>query len=286
MTLAAWFLRQSLVLDWKLLQFPAWTIPRKLAFIARKYQLIALHMVRPFEFGQSSTRLGDETIFYDSRFGLAGYQSMLTRPGAMLKTAFLGSIETVIDCGANVGFFTKMITHLAPDARVYAIEPIPVIFDALRRNTASRPNVRVFQIAISDRRGHARMSFDSAFSAISHLSQSGNVEVTTTTLDDFTAEHQIGTVDLLKIDTETFEAHVLRGAAATLARTRYLLIEVTIEGNRNYSISSLMALLNSSEFDFQLVAFRNHADRGEGGIPIMDCLLVNQVLSRTSPVSP
>jgi len=105
------------------------------------------------------------------------------------------------------------------------------------------------------------------------------VEVPAMTLDSFAAQQGIGPVDLLKIDTESYEAHVLRGASSVLARTKYLLIEITIEGNQNYTISSLMGLLHGNGYDFQIVAFRNYADVGEGTIPVMDCLMVNRAYS-------
>jgi len=60
------------------------------------------------------------------------------------------------------------------------------------------------------------------------------------------------------------------------------LIEVTIEGNTNYTMSSLCGLLSSSTFDFQLVAFRNFADKGEGEAPILDCFFENIALTRSS----
>src|SRR5262249_23136268 len=158
------------------------------------------------------------------------------------------------------GFFSKMIMQLAPQAHVYAIEPVPAIYECLQRNMASSPNVQVFQAAISDRAGRVRMAFDSNDSAISHITEEDGVEVPAMTLDDFASQQGIGDVDLLKIDTETFEAHVLRGARSVLARTKYLLIEITFEGNQNYTISSLMSLLQGDGYDFQLAAFRNYAD--------------------------
>ena len=73
------------------------------------------------------------------------------------------------------------------------------------------------------------------------------------TLDDFATQQGIGDVDLLKVDTESFEAHqYLRGARSVLARTKYLLIEITFEGNQNYTISSLMSLLQSDGYDLRL----------------------------------
>jgi FkbM family methyltransferase len=275
---ALWLAKQSVGLDRRLLGFSAWPMSTRLSFIAKKYQVIGRHLVRPFDFGRSHTSWRGETIYYDSAFGLSGYQSMLTRPVNLFRTAGIADFKTVIDCGANVGFFSKMIMQIAPEARVYAIEPVPAIFESLKRNLAMYPNVTVFQTAISDTGGRLKMAFNGADSAISHVTDAGDIEVPATTLDSFISENGIGDIDLLKIDTETFEAHVLRGATAALARTKYLLIEITIEGNANYTISSLMSLLQAPSYDFQLAAFRNYADRGEGRMPIMDCLMVNQAL--------
>jgi FkbM family methyltransferase len=248
--------------------------------VARKYQLLGRHRSRPFKLGESSVTWSGQTIYYDSPLGLTGYQSMLTRHANLLRIGGVGELGTVIDCGANVGFFSMMITQLSPHARVYAIEPVPAIFECLKRNLASSPNVEVFQLAVSDRSGPVRMAYDSAAAAGSHVTEDGGVEVKAMTLDEFAAQQRIGEVDLLKVDTETFEAHVLRGARDVLARTRHLLIEITIEANQNYTISSLMSLLNGPGFDYQLVAFRNYGDVAEGRMPIMDCLMVNRALAR------
>jgi FkbM family methyltransferase len=256
---------------------------KRYGFIIKKYAVLGQLLIgkllwRPFRLGKSSTRWAGERIYYDSPFGLAGYQSMLTRPVNLFRVAGVKDFGVVIDCGANVGFFSKMILQLAPQAHIYAIEPVPTTFECLQGNMASSPNVLVFQTAILDHAGRVHMAFDSNDSAISHVTEEGNVEVPAMTLDDFATEQGIDDVDLLKIDTETFEAHVLRGARSVLARTKYLLIEVTFEGNQNYTISSLMGLLQGDGYDFQLAAFRNYADVGEGPMPIMDCLMVNRAL--------
>jgi FkbM family methyltransferase len=281
-TSALWLARQSLALDRRTLRITPWPVGKRIRFIAKKYALLGQLMMgkllwRPFRLGKSSTRWAGERIYYDSRFGLAGYQRMLTTPVNLFRVAGVKDFGVVIDCGANVGFFSKMILQLAPKAHIYAIEPVPTTFECLQRNMASSPNVQVFQMAILDHAGSVRMAFDSNNSAISQVSEEGDVEVPAMTLDGLAIQQGIGDVDLLKIDTESFEAHVLRGARSVLARTKYLLIEITFEDNQNYTISSLMGLLKGDGYDFQLAAFRNYADVGEGPMPIMDCLMVNRL---------
>lgn len=271
-----WLARRSVQLDLRTLRFSAWPLRKRLAFVAKKYE--ALGRRRSFRLGESQIEVDGAPIYYDSPLGLTGYQSMLTRHVNLFRVAGIGGFQTVIDCGANVGFFTMMVKQVAPQAQVYAIEPVPAIFACLERNLGRTAGVQVFQLAISDHEGSLRMEFDPGAAATSHIAEKGNVEVPATTLDAFASARAIGEVDLLKIDTESFEAHVLRGAPQVLARTKNLLIEITLEGNENYSLSSLMSLLVGPGFDFQLVAFRNYGDVAEGRMPIMDCLMSNRAM--------
>jgi FkbM family methyltransferase len=189
-----------------------------------------------------------------------------------------GEIETVIDCGANVGFFSLMINGIYPSASVYAIEPVPLTLKTLKKNVGTVPQIICSQDAISDKKGIAHMSFDANESVISQLSSEGSIKVNKITLDQYCVNNSIKAIDILKIDTETFEAHVLRGSSGILSKTKYLFIELTIRDNNNYTISYLMSLLYSKLYNFQLIAYRNYSNRSEGHVEIMDCLLFNQNL--------
>ncbi|MFE2977979.1 amino acid adenylation domain-containing protein [Streptomyces sp. NPDC059258] len=53
--------------------------------------------------------------------------------------------DTIIDVGANIGMFTLFAGTRAQGARIYAFEPIPPVFDSLRRNVALHGlNAKVF----------------------------------------------------------------------------------------------------------------------------------------------
>jgi FkbM family methyltransferase len=277
-----WFVRTSLTLDvrfWRRRDLPA---RMRLSFLGKKYALIVRHRIRPFSLGHDSVTVSGERIFYDSPFGIAGYQRVLTTTQHLLDIAGIRSANVVVDVGANVGFFSLMAGKRFPGARIVAIEPVPQIFDCLAHNLGDRPNTVLLNVAVSDSAETVQMSFSPMDSAVSKVTSSGEVLAEARTLDDVAQECCLETVDLLKVDTETFEAHVLRGARRVLESTRFILIEVTIEGNTNYTMSSLCGLLSSSTFDFQLVAFRNFADKGEGEAPVLDCLFENVALTRSS----
>lgn len=270
-----WLIKQSLILDFKFIKISNWSFIKKIKFLIVKYRLLIRHFFKKFELRKDYIKLFGEKIYYDSCYGLAGYQSMLVRPQKMIKIAQIDKVSTVIDIGANVGFFSKLIRDLFPKSIIYCIEPIPSIFKRLQLNFQHDPKAKLFKIAISDKFGNARMSFDNNNSAISYINNKGNVKVKLDTLDNFISKNKISQIDILKIDTEGFENHVLKGGQKALAITKYLFLEISIKDNPNYTISHLLSLLYSKSFNFQLVAFRNYADTGEGEMPIMDCLFKN-----------
>ncbi|MBN1263809.1 MAG: FkbM family methyltransferase [Candidatus Pacebacteria bacterium] len=267
---------KSLKLDYLFWQVCPWPGFLKFDFLTKKYFLLIRHFLKPFELGKAWAKVAGDKIYYDSRLGLASYQSLLTRHRKMLNLAKIDTpIQTVIDIGANVGFFAKLMRERYPRCLIYCFEPVPLTFETLKKNFPDDSRIKLLPLAMSSQRGMARMRADSQDSATNSICSKGSVQVRTETLDKFVKKEKIKTIDILKIDTETSEALVLRGAQKSLAITKYLFLEVTIADNPRYTISSLFKLLSSSRFDFQLVAFRNYADTSERRMPIMDTLLKN-----------
>ncbi|HZF10313.1 MAG TPA: amino acid adenylation domain-containing protein [Thermoanaerobaculia bacterium] len=73
----------------------------------------------------------------------------------------------VFDVGANIGLFTLYAKDRAPGLTVYAFEPVPPLFDVLRRNTESLQNVHRFDFALSDREGTAALTYYPTLSGMS-----------------------------------------------------------------------------------------------------------------------
>ncbi|MBI2620900.1 FkbM family methyltransferase [candidate division WWE3 bacterium] len=281
-----WLIVSSLKLDLGLLVAAKWNAAKKIEFLYKKYGEIFLLVFKfkKFKLGESFVKLFGKKVFYDSAYGIAGYQRMLVTHQKMLNFAKMGAVETVVDVGANVGFFSMMVRDKFPRSKIYAIEPVPAIFTCLKKNLDSKLD-RVFNVAISSKKGFVEMAFDENNSARSHIVENhdtkkdGNlVRVEAERLDAFCEEHAIGSIDILKIDTETFESFVLEGGQKILQNTRFIHIEINIEDNNNYTFSKLNSLLYSSKFDFQLVCYRNYSDRGEGPIAHGDFLFKNILL--------
>ncbi|MEP7008241.1 MAG: FkbM family methyltransferase [Sphingomonas bacterium] len=62
------------------------------------------------------------------------------------------------DVGANEGEWSKVVLANAPNARLLAFEPVPVVLDQLRLALAGT-SAEVLEFALSDQRGRARINY-------------------------------------------------------------------------------------------------------------------------------
>jgi FkbM family methyltransferase len=162
------------------------------------------------------------------RSGLAGYE-----PDAV--SVFLAALEALncrltFDIGANVGLYTLLASALTP-TRAIAFEPEPTIAAALAWTIRVNGLVaRVEPIAVGARNGRAPLYLSAATDASNSLrpgfrDATGTVEVPVVSLDNYCRTRRAWP-ELLKIDTETTEPDVVRGAAALLRRRPWILCEV------------------------------------------------------------
>jgi len=155
------------------------------------------------------------------------------RAGEFIKDNF-----TIIDAGANIGIFSLFVHHLAPDAKIYAFEPAPKIFDILNRTVVTNKlsdRIHIFQQALGNRKCRVKFMTSMAFNdplatgsivADSEFSKNRqeifyqSVITPMTTIDNFVEEHKIDKVDFIKIDTEGYEKQILVGAEKTIKTFR------------------------------------------------------------------
>ncbi|WP_165066841.1 FkbM family methyltransferase [Paludisphaera rhizosphaerae] len=133
---------------------------------------------------------------------------------------------TVVDLGANIGYFTLTAADLVgPKGHVHAIEPTPSTASRLRENVALNgfDQVSIHQIAASDDEGTLRLHLsedDCEGNSLFAAEPGGNsIEVDVTTLDHFADQQGLRRIDLLKVDVEGAEVRVLRGARRVLSGT-------------------------------------------------------------------
>jgi FkbM family methyltransferase len=133
--------------------------------------------------------------------------------------------DVVLDCGANVGVFTRESLNAGAQL-VVAIEPAPENIECLRRNFAPEieaGRVIVYPKGVWDKDDFLALHVDPHNSAAdsfmierpgSHAVQ----KVPLTTIDKMVAELKLDRVDFIKMDIEGAETKALLGGRETIAR--------------------------------------------------------------------
>lgn len=179
---------------------------------------------------------------------------------------YLRAGHVVIDVGANVGTLALTASTLVGcGGHVYAIEAHPATFRYLlgnvRFNRAS--NVTPLNLAAGREQALVRLSEGASDdqNAVASDGSHAGVQVQQKPLDDLDVREEI--VDLLKIDVEGYEKHVLEGATALLRRTRCVLFESFVENYRRfgYGLGDVLDILEPAGFTV-------HRFQGDAIVPV------------------
>jgi FkbM family methyltransferase len=163
----------------------------------------------------------------------------------------------VADVGAFIGLYTVALArHVGDRGQVWAFEPNPQTASRLRlhvklNNVQNR--VCILQCAVGDH--HGEVAFTADRSSESHINTSTQTSkdrtVQMVTLDSIFAESRL---DILKIDVEGYEEHVLRGGERLLTDAERAPSTIFIEvhpfawNQVGVSSSSLLGLLCSYNY--------------------------------------
>ncbi len=161
----------------------------------------------------------------------------------------------VMDVGANIGIFTMAVKQKAPNATVYAFEPIQDTFQVLKRNVHSLgcSDIYLYNVAIGSQdhvervftffphmpgnstalpalKDYQKQAMSQAFgkemSDFLHQPETRIVQVRT--LSSVIREQGIASVDYLKIDVEGSEISVLEGIEE---RHWYIFKQIVVEAH-------------------------------------------------------
>jgi FkbM family methyltransferase len=146
---------------------------------------------------------------------------------SFIGDSLLASQGVVLDVGANLGLYSLLIATRDPSRPIFAFEPNPTTFEALKGNVSrsGRHNLARFQIAIAAHEGTVRFSAReharaTASIAVDGAEGAGTLEVACETIDSFCWHRGIDRIAILKVDVEGYETLVFKGASRILTEIR------------------------------------------------------------------
>jgi FkbM family methyltransferase len=170
----------------------------------------------------------------------------------------LDSEPTIIDVGANAGFFSLFAASRFPGARIVSVEPIPANFRQLERNAGLNPEAALtcLEAAVYSHTGRIGLSAETGDGFTTSASADGGdryrqetVEVDCLSLADLFDTQGIERCDLLKMDCEGAEYAILyRAPEPVLGGIRQMAIEVHRGPGETENIESLARYLSDKGF--------------------------------------
>lgn len=141
-----------------------------------------------------------------------------------------GSVEWVLDCGANAGHAAVFFANRYPKAQIISIEPEDSNIELIRKNTEAYDRVKVLQTAIWSKTSTLKIKNTEASKWAFQV-----VETDSNDADGFEAiginelvqQYAIPRIDVLKLDVEGAELAVFtENYMEWLAITRFIIIEL------------------------------------------------------------
>lgn len=206
------------------------------------------------------------TFAYDS----PEFQSQLRHNAhAGGEVSFLRSIAEpgmiALDVGANRGVTTVALAKaVGEDGQVWAFEPVPEHFAALKANLSwnGAANVEAHQLLLADQPGEVQFYKHGEGSGITPAEGAERLTVLATTIDEFLAEHHVGRVDLINSDCEGSELFMLRGGEnALMAHSPKVFCEVHhgYLAQMNQSVADVVGYLQQLGFEVSPVSVEHLA---------------------------
>ena len=130
---------------------------------------------------------------------------------------------TFLDVGSCIGNHSLFFAIACDAERVISFEPVPELAahqrEVLELNGLKQ--VELIEAAVGDRPGTARFRRASAGNAgMGRVTESGDLEVRVTTIDETLRGRELPPVRLVKLDVEGYNVPALRGAREMLARDK------------------------------------------------------------------
>jgi FkbM family methyltransferase len=175
----------------------------------------------------------------------------------------LRAVETIIDCGANIGCASALFLTRHPGARLVAVEPDPENFERLRANLAPYGDrVELHQNAVWKQPARLKLVRDTAYRhhwavQVRECDDSEPCDLVAVDLPTLASSFGDRPIDLLKVDIEGAELALFADpAAAWIRRVRVCTVESHSEEANAALVAAFPAEQFSRAYSGELTIFR------------------------------
>ena len=172
-----------------------------------------------------------------------------TNSDKLVFSQFVKRGDTVIDCGANNGYYTNFFRALVgKKGFVHSFEPVPETFRELKNFTKKYWNFNNYSTSMvglykecsnliayipNSISGHASLS---NHKEVWKAGSTEEISIQLTTLDSYVINNELGEINFIKIDIEGAELDALRGGEKTLLNQKPILhLEVNSQLLKNFN---------------------------------------------------
>ena len=140
-----------------------------------------------------------------------------------------GKVETIIDCGANIGLASLYFLSKYPGATIIALEPERENYECLQRNLTNYPNVTCLKKGIWNKSSLLKIT-NTEKGSLAFIVEETTVPTGNTiegiSVSDLMKEYEINRIDILKVDIEGSEEQVFLGNVDWLPKVRMIFCEI------------------------------------------------------------
>ena len=189
------------------------------------------------------------------------FELMMNKTREVFSTAYIQKIitedMTIIDIGANIGYYALLESQLASRGHVFAIEPVLGNYNTLIKNITLNDchNISTYNFAIGNSNGYSEMYiYDkcnwSSFTKIPGGNIIATTQVPVFTLDTFIESHLTQNPHFIRMDVEGFEYEIVMGMQKTLqiAAPLILMIEMHPHLMSREKMTAIINLLKDHGF--------------------------------------
>jgi FkbM family methyltransferase len=228
-----------------------------------------------------------KAIKRELRKTLRSYGLEVLRTPSLYQFLASRDIDIVLDVGANIGQFAMQLRESGYTGLIISFEPVFAVFEQLRENCKDDPLWEARNYALGAETGNLQINVSkySVFSSI--LNQTAKAidfderakiasieKIKVVALDDFFVSEFAEKSIFMKIDTQGFEQHVLRGALQSLRQIKGIQLEIPVVHLYENTWTLEAAVAEMKELGFTIAQVRpvNVLHEDSSSIVELDCI--------------